>query len=165
MRVLSSLLKALRPAPPKPAPPKVAGLFAPAYGPAAGWWQSDPAEQLRNYRSWVYAAVNAIAQEAAKHRPQLYLNTGPADHDLKTLPHTHPLARLLDRPNPWLTPWELWYLTVVYLELTGNCFCYQWPQDRHRASSNRPQRRSAQEPTADPGRESSPWPSGRGCGA
>ena len=24
-------------------------------------------------------------------------------------------------PNPWLTPWELWYLTVVYLELTGNC--------------------------------------------
>jgi len=128
MRVLSSLLKALRPAPPKPAPPKVAGLFAPAYGPAAGWWQSDPAEQLRNYRSWVYAAVNAIAQEAAKHRPQLYLNTGPADHDLKTLPHTHPLARLLDRPNPWLTPWELWYLTVVYLELTGNCFWYVAPQ-------------------------------------
>ncbi|HYH68456.1 MAG TPA: phage portal protein [Urbifossiella sp.] len=128
MRVLSSLLKALRPAPPKPAPPKVAGLFAPAYGPAAGWWQSDPAEQLRNYRSWVYAAVNAIAQEAAKHRPQLYLNTGQADHDLKTLPHTHPLARLLDRPNPWLTPWELWYLTVVYLELTGNCFWYVAPQ-------------------------------------
>ena len=27
-------------------------------------------------------------------------------------------------PNPWLTPWELWYLTVVYLELTGNCFWY-----------------------------------------
>ena len=37
------------------------------------------------------------------------------------LPHTHPLCRLLDPPNPWLTPWELWYLTVVYLELTGNC--------------------------------------------
>ena len=121
MRVLSSILKALRPAPPKPAPPKVAGLFAPAYGPAAGWWQSDPAEQLRNYRSWVYAAVNAIAQEAAKHRPLLYTNTGPAEHDQTPLPHTHPLARLLDRPNPWLTPWELWYLTVVYLELTGNC--------------------------------------------
>ncbi|MFO0799531.1 MAG: phage portal protein [Gemmataceae bacterium] len=128
MRVLSSLFKALRPAPPKPAPPKVAGLFAPAYGPAAGWWQSDPAEQIRNFRSWVYAAVNAIAQEAAKHRPLLYRNTGQADHELTPLPHTHPLARLLDRPNPWLTPWELWYLTVVYLELTGNCFWYVAPQ-------------------------------------
>src|SRR5439155_1240384 len=39
-----------------------------------------------------------------------------------------PLCRLLDRPNPWLTPWELWYLTVVYLELTGNCFWYVAPQ-------------------------------------
>lgn len=127
MRALSNILKALRPAPPKPAPARVAGLFAPP-GPAAGWWQDDPAEQLRNYRSWVYAAVNAIAQEAARHRPVLYTNTGPAEHDQKPLPHNHPLARLLDRPNPWLTPWELWYLTVVYLELTGNCFWYVAPQ-------------------------------------
>jgi HK97 family phage portal protein len=40
------------------------------------------------------------------------------------LPHRHPLMRLLARPNPWLTPWELWYLTIVNLELTGNCFWY-----------------------------------------
>jgi HK97 family phage portal protein len=31
---------------------------------------------------------------------------------------------LLQNPNPWLTPWELWYLTVVSLELTGNSFWY-----------------------------------------
>lgn len=120
MSLVSRLFKALRPPAPKVPPPKIAGVFAPPFA-AGGWWHDDPAEQLRNYRSWVYAAVNAIAQEAARHRPFLYVNTGQAEHEQSALPHTHPLVRLLDRPNPWLTPWELWYLTVVYLELTGNC--------------------------------------------
>ena len=120
---LASLHKALRPRRPDA---RIAGVFAPPYGPSAGWWRDDPAEQLRNYNSWVYAAVNAIAQEAARHRPFLYTNTGQADHEQSPLPHTHPLCRLLDHPNPWLTPWELWYLTVVYLELTGNCFAISY---------------------------------------
>ncbi|HKB05206.1 MAG TPA: hypothetical protein VKD90_23480, partial [Gemmataceae bacterium] len=94
------------------------GGFAPAARPA-GWWRDDHVEQLRNYQSWVYAAVNAIAQEVARQRPFLFVNTGQADHEQTPLPHTHPLARLLDHPNPWMTPWELWYLTVLYLELTG----------------------------------------------
>ena len=67
----------------------------------AGWWRDDHVEQLRNYQSWVYAAVNAIAQEVARQRPFLFLNTGQADHEQTPLPHTHPLARLLDHPNPW----------------------------------------------------------------
>ena len=125
-RVVSAF-KALRPAPPKAPPRRVSAVFAPPY-PAAGWWHDDPAEQLRNYRSWVYAAVNAIAQEAARQKPFLYTNTGQAEHEQTPLPHTHPLCRLLDHPNPWLTPWELWYLTVVYLELTGNCFWYVAPR-------------------------------------
>src|SRR5262245_22547489 len=102
----------------------VALLAAPLAGRPAGWWRDDPAEQLRHYQSWVDAAVNAIAQEVARHRPMLYRNTGPAEPDQEALPHTHPLARLLDRPNPWLTPWELWYLTILYLELTGNAYWY-----------------------------------------
>jgi len=72
----------------------------------------------------VYAAVNAIAQEVARQRPFLFVNTGQADHEQTPLPHAHPLVRLLDNPNPWMTPWELWYLTVLYLELTGNCYWY-----------------------------------------
>jgi phage portal protein BeeE len=87
---------------------------------AAGWWRDDTVEQLRNYQSWVYAAVNAIAQEVARQRPFLFVNTGQADHEQTPLSVSHPLARLLDHPNPWMTPWELWYLTVLYLELTGN---------------------------------------------
>jgi HK97 family phage portal protein len=124
---VAALWKQLRPKPPAPAVERVAALFAPPYAPSAGWWQDDPAEQLRNYRSWVYTAVHAIAQEVARQRPYLYRDTGPAEHDHVPLSPTHPLCRLLNRPNPWLTPWELWYLTVVYLELTGNCFWYVAP--------------------------------------
>ena len=72
----------------------------------------------------MYAAVTAVAQEVAKQVPLIVQNTGQADHQQQVLPHTHPLCRLLDTPNPWLTRWELWYLTTVYLELTGNAFWY-----------------------------------------
>jgi HK97 family phage portal protein len=104
---------------------RFASLVAAAAQP--GWWRDDPTEQLRNYSSWVYAAVNAIAQEVAKQSPNLVRVRGVAEHDREPLSPTHPLARLLAHPNPWLTPWELWYLTTVYLELTGNCFWYAAP--------------------------------------
>lgn len=113
--------KQLRPS--LPAAP-VARVLAGPYGPQAGWWRDDPTTQLRQYTSWVYAAVSAISHEVARQRPMLYRSTGPAEADQLPLPHTHPLVRLLERPNPWLTPWELWYLTMAYLELTGNCFWY-----------------------------------------
>ncbi len=101
------------------------GLFAgPSLSRPAGWWRDDQVEQLRNYQSWVYAAVNAIAQEVAHQRPFVFRETGQADHEQLPLPGTHPLVRLLAHPNPWMTRWELWYLTVVYLELTGNCYWY-----------------------------------------
>jgi HK97 family phage portal protein len=110
-------------APVRTADHRAATLFTPPY-PAGGSWAGDATEQLRHYTSWVYAAVNAIAQEVAKQRPLVFLNTGQAAHEQTPLPHTHPLCELLDNPNPWLTAWELWYLTVVNLELTGNCFWY-----------------------------------------
>lgn len=104
--------------------PEQVGRPVPPTLPAAGWWRHDPHEQVRQFSGWVYAAVTAIAQEVARQRPFGYRETGPAEHEMTPLPHRHPLMRLLARPNPWLTPWELWYLTTVYLELTGNCFWY-----------------------------------------
>ena len=121
------VLKSLRAKPMTATPHRIGTLFAPLSAPAAGWWRDDPTEQLRQYQSWVYAAVNAIGQEVARQKPFLFTNTGQADHEQTPLLHTHPLCRLLENPNPWLTPWELWYLTVVYLELTGNCFWYVAP--------------------------------------
>src|SRR5258708_31879580 len=109
---LKSMLKTA----PKPAPEsRIGNVFSGVAARAAGWWRDDHVEQLRHYTSWVYAAVNAIAQEVARQRPYLYRNTGPAEHHQEPLAPTHPLARLLATPNPWLTAWELWYLTVVYL--------------------------------------------------
>src|SRR3989440_9705505 len=109
-------LKRAAPAAPRPAE-RIAELFAAPYQLGQpGWWRNDPTEQLRNYQSWVYAAVNAIAQEVAMQRPFLYVNTGQAEHEQSPLAHTHPLVRLLESPNPWMTPWELWYLSIVYLE-------------------------------------------------
>jgi HK97 family phage portal protein len=103
------------------------GVLAASAKPA-GWWRDDHVEQLRNYQSWVYAAVNAIAQEVARQKPFLFRNIGQAEHEQIPLPWNHELVRLLEHPNPWMTPWELWYLTVVYLELTGNCFWYAAPR-------------------------------------
>lgn len=92
--------------------------------PWSGWWQENPTEQIRNFRSWVYVAVHAIAQEAARYQPRVFRSTGPGDDEQLPLPQHHPLCRLLQHPNPWLTPWELWYLTIVHLELTGNAYWY-----------------------------------------
>jgi HK97 family phage portal protein len=122
LQALHRIAKSLRPASARPAEPRMASLFAPPYASTAGWWRHDSVEQLRNYQSWVYAAVNAIAQEVARQRPLITRSTGQADHEQYPLPQAHPLCRLLERPNPWLTPWELWYLTTVSLELTGNAF-------------------------------------------
>ncbi len=108
---------------PSAPPARLGAALTPPY-PAAGWWRDDPVEQVHNFRSWVYVAVHAIAQEVARQRPYLYRSTGQAEHEQQPLAHHHPLCRLLERPNPWLTPWELWYLTTVYLELTGNAFWY-----------------------------------------
>jgi HK97 family phage portal protein len=112
----------------KPSPdPRLGSVLAGPSARPAGWWRDDSVEQLRNYQSWVYAAVNAIAQEVARQRPYIFINTGQAEHEQTPLAHSHPLVRLLDNPNPWMTPWELWYLTVLYLELTGNCYWYAAP--------------------------------------
>ena len=58
---------------------RFASLVAAAAQP--GWWRDDPTEQLRNYSSWVYAAVNAIAQEVARQRPFLFAHRPAHDHE------------------------------------------------------------------------------------
>ena len=59
-RVLGSL-KAMRTSRSTPAARLTSLFAAPPMARPAGWWQNDHVEQLRNYTSWVYAAVNAIS--------------------------------------------------------------------------------------------------------
>src|SRR5256885_994375 len=84
----------------------VAGLFATPIRPA-GWWRDDQVEQLRNYQSWVYAAVNAIAQEVAQQRPFLYRNTGQAEPDAELVKARYPAFTGGDRQGIVLQADEL----------------------------------------------------------
>lgn len=69
---------------------------------------------------WVYVAVNRIA-EAAALVPIRVLR--PVDGELVADPG-HPLARLLNAPNPFMSRFELIEQTVGALELTGDAFWF-----------------------------------------
>ena len=121
------LLKALRPPPPKSPPPRIAGVFAPPYPERAGGTTTRPSSSATTARGSTRRSTPSPRKRRGTGRSSTATPARPTT-SRRPLPHTHPLCRLLDRPNPWLTPWELWYLTVVYLELTGNAFWYVAPQ-------------------------------------
>ena len=127
MPLLAPPHEALRPAPPKSPPPRVAGLFARlprrrlvARRPGRAAPQL-PLVGLRRGQRHRPGSRAAAAVPLPQHRP------GRARADRRCRTRTRSAGCSTD-PNPWLTPWELWYLTVVYLELTGNCFWYVAPQ-------------------------------------
>ena len=96
-------------------------------------WQSADespeyaADQYRHFRGWAYASIRAIAQKLSAQPVHVAkLPTGPrkAKHmvdDLEPL-DTHPLLDALANPNPIMTQWHLWYVTVVSLEVSGRAF-------------------------------------------
>ena len=147
------VVKALRPKPRcRPAPPRMASLFAPPYPPRpAGGGTTPPSNCATTSRGCTRRSTPSPRKSPGSGR-SCSSNTGQADHEQTPLPHTHPLCRLLDNPNPWLTPWELWYLTVVYLELTGNCFWYVAPQRGERRHARRTLGRADAVGEGDPGR-------------
>lgn len=62
----------------------------------------------------VYLAISRIATNVAQ--PPFVLRDG------ETSIPDHPLLDLLKRPNPFLSRFELWEATAVYLNLRGECF-------------------------------------------
>ena len=80
------------------------------------------ADAARAYsqHAWVYACVRAIAQAAAS-VPAAVWRVG-LHGEKRKVETTHPLARLLRRPNPRYSFTELMEATVVGLELTGNAY-------------------------------------------
>lgn len=90
------------------------------HGRAAAWADS-PVEQVKHYRHWVYAAVDAIANRVAATQMKLYTRLpGGQTEELVE----HPLLDLFGYVNPFHTRWWLWAQTVNFLELTGNCYWY-----------------------------------------
>lgn len=82
----------------------------------------DVAAQSRVYQGspWVYVAVNRIAEAAAL----VPLEVLRLDGERRVEVERHPLERLLDAPNPYLSRFELFEQTIGMLELTGNAYWF-----------------------------------------
>lgn len=81
-------------------------------------WSDDPAEQVRHYKHWVYAAVQSIAFHVAGTRLALYARTRQGVEELTE----HPFHDLMKQVNPFHTRFWLWAETMTFLELTGNAY-------------------------------------------
>ncbi len=69
---------------------------------------------------WVHVAVSLVAQTAASARLGVYRVEGDAEIPVDD----HPVMRLLERPNPLTSRFDLLEGTFGYLELTGNAYWY-----------------------------------------
>ena len=83
-------------------------------------WSDDPVEQVRHYKHWVYAAVQAIAFQVAGTRLALYARTNKGVEEISD----HPFLDLMNHVNPFHTRFWLWAETMTFLELTGNAYWY-----------------------------------------
>lgn len=70
--------------------------------------------------AWVYVAVNRIAEAAALVPLSIHRLEGERRIPLEA----HPAERLLARPNPFLSGFELIEQTIGALELTGNAYWF-----------------------------------------
>lgn len=78
-------------------------------------------EQLKAYRGWVFAAVQAISQEVSD--IELHLMKRNADGEAEEV-LTHPVLELLKKVNPRMTKHELFEITQSHQELEGNAFWF-----------------------------------------
>ncbi len=109
--------------------PHRAGLRQPPYLEAvavhnAMLWPNlaETAQHTRLYQQspWVYFAVNHIAEAAALVPLHVVRQQGEQHIQIER----HPLAALLDAPNPYLSRFELFEQTVGMLELTGDAYWF-----------------------------------------
>jgi len=72
-------------------------------------------EYLKSSTGWVYACVNAIADEVAMINLRLYKYAGKDVQEIAS----HPILDVLYRANEFMTKFDLFWLVSQYLELTG----------------------------------------------
>lgn len=123
-------------------------------GAYAGGWASDHREESKQFTGFNYLAVHAIANQVASatttaftdgdqqekrisQRKALrklhgslakYKSTyGQDDRETDPLPITHPVMKLMKRPNPYQTGANFRYRQVQQLRLTGTCYVWNVP--------------------------------------
>ncbi|MAT39258.1 MAG: phage portal protein [Ectothiorhodospiraceae bacterium] len=75
-------------------------------------------EMVHEFQGWVYKTVNRRAQDIAAARRYVQKVSGGEEE----LPGSHPLARLLARPNGFQTGRHLLWISQIYADLTGNAY-------------------------------------------
>lgn len=95
--------------------PAIFGFFAPTSMPAMG-----EKEQLKAYRGWVYACVNAIAQPIADIDIKLEKKTKDGWQEVDQ----NPALDILHNVNDYTSYQDLLYGTQAFIELHGNAFWY-----------------------------------------
>ncbi|MFZ4816664.1 MAG: phage portal protein [Phototrophicaceae bacterium] len=83
---------------------------------------SAPTSQASAYArsSWVYVAVSRIAESAALVPLKVFTLHG----EQRLEAERHPLERLLERPNPLMSRFDLMEQTLGWLELAGNAYWF-----------------------------------------
>lgn len=76
------------------------------------------------YKSWVYACANKNATSVAKNKLCLYqvgYNDKKQKEELKKISN-HPFLDVINSVNPFSNRYELFMITQIFLELTGNAY-------------------------------------------
>jgi HK97 family phage portal protein len=87
--------------------------------------QGDPALMLREFRGWVYKAVNRRAQDVAA--ALRIVQRERSNEEYEALDRNHPLCRLLEKPNPMQTGNQLFWLAHTHADLCGNAYIIKLP--------------------------------------
>jgi hypothetical protein len=130
------------------------GLRVALSGGAPGGWASDHREETAHNTGFNYIAIHAIAAQAAgatvtvfadgDQQPQRQSRRkslassvgsfarwkstyGADDRETDPLPITHPLVRLLKRPNPYESGANFRYRQAQQIRLTGTCLIWNVP--------------------------------------
>jgi HK97 family phage portal protein len=80
--------------------------------------QIDDVAYYKEYKNWVFACINARAEEVASIELELY------NKKTSTYIEAHELIDLLNDVNPNMTKYELFFGTQALLDLTGNAYWY-----------------------------------------
>ena len=74
----------------------------------------------------VYSCITELATSAPEAPLRVYRRSSDGEEEIPT----HPLRRLIARPNPYMTEFELWEITLIHLYLSGNAV---WEKVRSRS--------------------------------
>lgn len=117
-----------------------------------GQWASDHRTEAEQFTGWTYVAVRSICLQAMQASVSVYedenspkqkqlrrsYRNDPGLQRLKSLyaseegeaeplPNTHPLCKMLKRPNPTQSGAQFRYEQVLQLQLTGSCIIWNVP--------------------------------------